>query len=661
LGCNFKAMTSSINLKKLVSVSAALLLAIGGTLSGAVPAQATPLVNAKKMGYNMAWLPGQTLETTFASPSVGFNSGLRMDDVTALRGTTLTVSSVNTGLATGTLLMDYAYIQFFANTADRNAGYPAIGSGAQINNTQSSSLTVPQTAVAMSISYVTRFNGDASRPLAVGSYTSTPRVFSNGNAVTISTASSGSSLYTSYSYASVDGATQAFTTPSSGTVNSTSYYVLGCIDSSLLTSSTTYTADLKINGVSASSSFTVSLLTGTSGNMNEVRGSSNSFGSGQLSTWRQSAAPLQVLAEVYSDTSHAALGTQYDATLEFKDSSNQSLLKDCAPTTPNGTGAFSFSTTGNTGMLSFTPDATLGASQWQVNVYSAADDSLLTYASGRNASASMVPARYTGGMGMPSWAAGTVVYARAVSTLTLLGTQITSPLGTASANFTIPSYGGSSAPSVVAPSASLARPLTPEQAKNQIKPLPTIVQPLVAALPALNKPLVEAGGKVDLKTGDFTGLVSASISGKALDLKVGATGSLSITVPTGKAGTTADLLLNFTSGTVILQDAIKYVAPVVVANIPVRPVAIKSGAKALSPAAADAVRQAAFANLKNNSIECVAYAASAATADAAKATAQQACDLAVKSNPDLVNTNVVVVIDKTKAATQGVGIKVYKK
>jgi len=202
--------------------------------------------------------------------------------------------------------------------------------------------------------------------------------------------------------------------------------------------------------------------------------------------------------------------------------------------------------------------------------------------------------------------------------------------------------------------------LSPEQAKNQIKPLPTIVQPLVAALPALSKPLVDAGGKVDLKSGDFTGLVSASISGKPLAITVGSTGSLSLTVPSGQAGTTADLLLNFKSGTVIIQDAIKYVAPVVVSEVPVRFVSIKAGAKTLSPAAADSVRLAAFANLKNNSIECVAYAASAATVDAAKATAQQACDLAVKANPDLVNTNVSVVVDKAKAATQGVGIKVYK-
>jgi hypothetical protein len=219
--------------------------------------------------------------------------------------------------------------------------------------------------------------------------------------------------------------------------------------------------------------------------------------------------------------------------------------------------------------------------------------------------------------------------------------------------------GGSSCRTVAPAPGTGARPLTPEQARNQIKPLPTIVQPLVAALPALSKPLIDAGGKVDLKSGDFSGLVSASISGKPLDITLGSTGSLTITVPNGKAGTTADLLLNFKSGTVILQDAIKYVAPVVVANVPVRLVAIKSGAKKLSSAAADSVRLAAFANLANNSIECVAYASSAATADAAKATAQQACDLAVKANPNLVNVSVSVAIDKIKAATQGVGIKVY--
>ncbi len=655
-------MTSSNTLKKIVSIGAAMLLAVGSSLVSATPAQATPLMNAKKMGYKMTWLPGQALDVTFASPSVGFNSGLRMDDVTALRGTTLTVSSLNTGLPTGTQMMDYAYIQFFANTTDRNAGYPAIGNGTQINNTPNSNVVVPQTAVAMSISYTTRFNGDSTRTLPAGSYASTPRVYSNGAAVTLSTASSGSSIYTNYSYGEVDGATAAFSTPATGTVSSTSFYVLGCIDSALLTSSTTYTATLKVNGVTASSGFAVSLLTGTSGNMNEVRGSTNSFSSGQLATWRQSSAQLQVLAENYSDSSNTALGTQYDAVLEFKDASNQSLLKDCLPSTPSGTGSFSFATVGNNGMLSFTPDSTLSASAWQVEVYKASDDSRITSASGMSASSVMVPAPYTGGMGPSSWTTGTVIYARAVNQVTLLGNRFTSGLGSISASFTIPAYGGSSAPSVSAPSSNVARPLSPLQARNMLKPVPAAVQPLVPAFLALNKPMASLGGSVALSAGDFTGLVSAKIANKSIDFILGKTGQITMTVPQGEAGKTADLVLTFNTGSIILQDAIKYVAPVVVANVPVRPVAIKAGAKSISESAADDIRHAALANLKNDTIQCVAYSASnsASAKAAAQLTAVQACGVAVKANSDLKVAEVEVIVDKLKARTQGVGIKVYK-
>ena len=658
-------MTSSNTLKKLVSIGASLLLAVGSSLVGAAPAHATPLMNAKKMGYKMTWLPGQALETTFATPSLGFNSGLRMDDVTALRGTTITASSLNTGLPSGTLLMDYAYITFFANITDRNAGYPTIGNGVQINSSPNSNVVVPQTAVAMSISYTTRFNGDSDRKLPVGTYTSMPRLFSNGTAITLSTASSGSSIYTTYSYGEVDGATAAFTTPATGTVNSTSFYVLGCIDSSLLTSSTTYTASLKINGVVASNSFAVSLLTGISGNMNEVRGSTGSFSSGQLATWRQSGAALQILAENYSDTSNTALGTQYDAVLEFKDGNNQSLLKDCLPATPSGTGTFSFTTMGNNGMLSFTPDSTLGAASWSVDVYNAADDSVASSSSGSNTSPSMVPARYTGGMGPAQWATGTVVYARAVKSLTLLGTRFTSAPGAISATFTIPAYGGSpsvNSPSVNAPSSSSARPLNPTQALNVLKPVPAAVQPLVPAFIALNKPMASLGGKVALSAGDFTGLVSAKIAGKSLDFILGNTGKITMTVPQGEAGKTADLVLTFNTGSIILQDAIKYVAPLDVAKVGERPIAIAAGAKKITAEVADQIRHAALANVKNDTIQCIAYSASssAAAKAAAQLTAVQACGVAVKANSDLKVADVVVIVDKLKARTQGVGIKVYK-
>jgi hypothetical protein len=41
-------------------------------------------------------------------------------------------------------------------------------------------------------------------------------------------------------------------------------------------------------------------------------------------------------------------------------------------------------------------------------------------------------------------------------------------------------------------------------------------------------------------------------------------------------------------------------------------------------------------------------------------TAVQACAVAVKANPDLKVADVAVIVDKLKARTQGVGIKVYK-
>jgi hypothetical protein len=205
--------------------------------------------------------------------------------------------------------------------------------------------------------------------------------------------------------------------------------------------------------------------------------------------------------------------------------------------------------------------------------------------------------------------------------------------------------------------------LTPGQARMALKPLPANVLPLVAALPQLNKPMVDLGGKLTLTAGNFSGLVSASISGKPLDIAVGSTGGLTLTVPNGKAGTTADLLLNFTSGTVLLQDAIKYVAPLVIANVPERPVSISAGAKKLSQATLDQVIQAAFANPKNNSVSCIAYAVnkSAAAKAAALATAQKVCALATKSNPGLVAAPVTVVVNRAKARTSAVGIKVYQK
>ena len=204
--------------------------------------------------------------------------------------------------------------------------------------------------------------------------------------------------------------------------------------------------------------------------------------------------------------------------------------------------------------------------------------------------------------------------------------------------------------------------LTAEQARSVLKPVPAAVQPLVPAFIALNKPMASLGGKVALSSGDFTGLVSAKIAGKSLDFILGNTGKITMTVPQGEAGKTADLVLTFNTGSIILQDAIKYVAPLDVAKVGERPIAIAAGSKKITAGAADQIRQAALANVKNDTIQCIAYSASnsAAAKAAAQLTAVQACGVAVKANSDLKVADVVVIVDKLKARTQGVGIKVYK-
>jgi hypothetical protein len=222
-----------------------------------------------------------------------------------------------------------------------------------------------------------------------------------------------------------------------------------------------------------------------------------------------------------------------------------------------------------------------------------------------------------------------------------------------------PTTGGAS---LVTSVSSPAQPLSALQARNALKPVPAAVQPLVPGFLALNKPMASLGGKVALSAGDFTGLTSAKIGDKAIDFALGTSGNISFTVPQGQAGKTADLVLTFNTGSIILQDAIKYVAPLDVAKVGVRPIAIAAGAAKITEEVAGQIRQAAFANVKNDTIQCVAYSASnsAAAKAAAQLTAVPAYGLAVKANPSLKVVDVEVIVDKLKARTQGVGIKVYK-
>jgi len=257
---------------------------------------------------------------------------------------------------------------------------------------------------------------------------------------------------------------------------------------------------------------------------------------------------------------------------------------------------------------------------------------------------------------LQNWAGRTLVNGDVITSKIWVSPGMTQPSANSAGDFsyTITITGADG--SVSAPT------LSPTQARNMLKPVPAAVQPLVPAFLALNKPMASLGGSVALSAGDFTGLVSAKIANKSIDFILGKTGQITMTVPQGEAGKTADLVLTFNTGSIILQDAIKYVAPVVVANVPVRPVAIKAGAKSISESAADEIRHAALANLKNDTIQCVAYSASnsAAAKAAAQLTAVQACGVAVKANPELKVADVEVIIDKLKARTQGVGIKVYK-
>jgi hypothetical protein len=258
---------------------------------------------------------------------------------------------------------------------------------------------------------------------------------------------------------------------------------------------------------------------------------------------------------------------------------------------------------------------------------------------------------------LQNWAGRTLVNGDVITSKIWVSPGMTQPSASSSGDFsyTITITGADG-------SVSGGPALSAEQARNVLKPVPAAVQPLVPAFLALNKPMASVGGNVALSTGDFTGLVSAKIANKSIDFILGKTGQITMTVPQGEAGKTADLTLTFNTGSIILQDAIKYVAPVVVANVPVRPVAIKAGAKSISESAADDIRHAALANLKNDTIQCVAYSASnsAAAKAAAKLTAVQACGFAVKANPELKVADVEVIVDKLKARTQGVGIKVYK-
>ena len=194
------------------------------------------------------------------------------------------------------------------------------------------------------------------------------------------------------------------------------------------------------------------------------------------------------------------------------------------------------------------------------------------------------------------------------------------------------------------------------------RPLPVWASNIVKSIPTLTKSLNTAGGAVALTDGDYADLKSVTIGGKAVTFKIESTGNVSIPVPAGQAGKTADIVIVFAGGTMTVQDGIKYVAQTDVATVVERPIAIAAGAKKLTEAVADQIRQAAFANMTNTTVQCVAYASknTVAAKAAAKLTAIQACGIAAAANPSLKVSEVSVIVNKAKAKKQAVGIKVYK-
>ena len=199
-------------------------------------------------------------------------------------------------------------------------------------------------------------------------------------------------------------------------------------------------------------------------------------------------------------------------------------------------------------------------------------------------------------------------------------------------------------------------------ATDVAEPLPVWARNIVASIPTLTKSLVTAGGSVSLTGVDYADLKSVTIGGKAVAFKVETTGNVTIPVTAGEAGKTADIVIVFSGGTMVVQDGIKYVAPLNVAKIGERPIAIAASAKRITAAVADQIRHAAFANMNNNTISCVAYAANntVKAKAAAKLIAVQACGIASKANPGLKASEITVVVNKTKAKNEAVGIKVYK-
>jgi len=201
---------------------------------------------------------------------------------------------------------------------------------------------------------------------------------------------------------------------------------------------------------------------------------------------------------------------------------------------------------------------------------------------------------------------------------------------------------------------------TPAPVAESAKPLPVWAAPILKQIPTLSKTLNTDGGKVSLTDGDFSSLKSVTVGGQAVTFSMDAKGDVNIPIPAGKAGTTADLVVTFTGGKMTIQDGIKYVAPVDLNTVPEAPVAgFKANSSKVSGALAASILYAAQIDHKANAIACSGFAASQAQVALATARAQAACDYATSAYANLTKATVTVVVNKAKAKSAAVGIKVY--
>ena len=441
--------------KRVISLVSATAIAVTGLVAAAVaPASATSAPVIKSFGYmvNLS-TPSSPVSVVGATyKRIDFQSNFKYDDVTSLRGHVLTVDSVETGFTSANKPIVYAYFTF----ADANN--QTVGTGSQINpvfNNQAvddhNSITIPEDAVKMNIGWTTAANiSDAGNgPVPAGTYSSTPKLFDRGTSASpidpteISYTSESDSTAGLYyqdgrNYATIDGIGTAMNLPATGTIRQSSVTLAGCVDWSKVSSSTIATTDFKVNG-QAPNYFNVSTSDATETYRgNPVSGSTLDFSAGSLATWRSESKPIYVFASLQQDSSLNVNGMAIDATLDVVDANNVSILKNCTPATPTGTGTLGAGTM--SGRLLLTPTTFVPPSgEWSCNLYKKSDNSLVATGSGWGSTGCMLGSFDPS---IPAIPTGVPLYAKIVSKIKILGQSLSAVGATASNDYTMTSGGG---------------------------------------------------------------------------------------------------------------------------------------------------------------------------------------------------------------------------